>query len=84
MYARGDEVVVRGALACTVTRDGEVVGPHHPDGSPPYDVRRADNGRVTLYVPEPDAYVRHLTHARVPVDAAAHAPETGADHVRTQ
>ncbi|WP_405876890.1 DUF1918 domain-containing protein [Streptomyces sp. NBC_01136] len=22
---------------------------HHPDGSPPYDVRRADTGRVTLY-----------------------------------
>lgn len=37
-----------------------VVGPPHPDGSPPYDVRWADSGRVTLYFPGPDAYVRHL------------------------
>ncbi|GGW42184.1 hypothetical protein GCM10010503_18170 [Streptomyces lucensis JCM 4490] len=64
MRARvGDEIVVRGTTAGVVARDGEVVGLHHPDGSPPYDVRWAENGRVTLYFPGPDAHVRHLTHA---------------------
>ncbi|WP_308030989.1 DUF1918 domain-containing protein [Streptomyces sp. CoH27] len=61
MRARiGDEIVVRGITTGVVARDGEVVGHHHPDGGPPYDVRWADNGRVTLYFPGPDAYVRHL------------------------
>ncbi|MGW2459785.1 DUF1918 domain-containing protein [Streptomyces sp. NPDC001761] len=61
MRARvGDEIVVRGTTAGVVARDGEIVGPPHPDGSHPYDVRRADSGRVTLYFPGPDAYVRHL------------------------
>ncbi|MFE0385329.1 DUF1918 domain-containing protein [Streptomyces bungoensis] len=64
MRARvGDEIVVRGTSAGVVARDGEVVGLHHPDGSPPYDVRWAENGRVTLYFPGPDAFVRHLTSA---------------------
>ncbi|GGY88884.1 hypothetical protein GCM10010300_36240 [Streptomyces olivaceoviridis] len=38
----------------------EIVGLHHPDGSPPHDVRWADSGRVTLYGPGPDACIRHL------------------------
>ncbi|WP_369221163.1 DUF1918 domain-containing protein [Streptomyces sp. R39] len=62
MHARvGDEIVVRGTADGVVARDGEVVGVHHPDGSPPYDVRWADDGRVTLYFPGSDAFVRHLT-----------------------
>ncbi|MGW3449341.1 DUF1918 domain-containing protein [Streptomyces sp. NPDC001076] len=61
MHARvGDEIVVQGTTDGVVARDGEVVGLHHPDGSPPYDVRWADDGRVTLYFPGPDAHVRHL------------------------
>ncbi|MEU5439896.1 DUF1918 domain-containing protein [Streptomyces griseofuscus] len=61
MRARvGDEIVVRGTTAGVIARDGEIVGLHHPDGSPPYDVRWADSGRVTLYFPGPDAYIRHL------------------------
>ncbi|MEU6510308.1 DUF1918 domain-containing protein [Streptomyces sp. NPDC046942] len=55
----GDEIVVRGTTTGVVARYGEVVGLHHPDGGPPYDVRWADDGRVTLYFPGPDAYVRH-------------------------
>ncbi|MEU9386708.1 DUF1918 domain-containing protein [Streptomyces sp. NPDC048279] len=62
MRARvGDEIVVRGTRAGVVARDGEVVGLHHPDGSPPYDVRWSDSGRVTVYFPGPDSRVRHLT-----------------------
>lgn len=54
----GDEIVVRGTRAGVVAREGEIVGLHHQDGSPPYDVRWAEDGRVTLYFPGPDAYVR--------------------------
>ncbi|MFF7356397.1 DUF1918 domain-containing protein [Streptomyces filipinensis] len=63
----GDEIVVRGTTAGVIARDGEIVGLHHPDGSPPYDVRWADSGRVTLYFPGPDSCIRHLV--------------TGGDHV---
>ncbi|MFS4092979.1 DUF1918 domain-containing protein [Streptomyces sp. AF1A] len=37
----GDEIVVRGITARVGPRDGEIVGLPHPDGSPPYGVRRA-------------------------------------------
>ncbi|MEV5082287.1 DUF1918 domain-containing protein [Streptomyces sp. NPDC056159] len=68
MRARvGDEIVVRGTAAGVIAQDGEIVGLRHPDGGPPYDVRWADSGRVTLYFPGPDAYIRHLV--------------TGGDHV---
>jgi uncharacterized protein DUF1918 len=60
----GDEIVVRGTTGGVVTRDGEIVGVHHPDGSPPYDVRWSDTGHVTLYFPGPDSFVRHLSHPR--------------------
>ncbi|MGW7543159.1 DUF1918 domain-containing protein [Streptomyces sp. NPDC054770] len=88
MRARvGDEVVVRGTAAGVVARDGEVVGVHHPDGSPPYDVRWAEDGRVTLHFPGPDACIRHLTSAPHPVGMSARAssapgePMTGGGHV---
>ncbi|MFE0512718.1 DUF1918 domain-containing protein [Streptomyces sp. NPDC058964] len=65
MRARvGDEIVVRGTAAGVVARDGEIVALHHPDGSPPYDVRWAEDGRVTLYFPGPDSYIRHLSGVR--------------------
>ncbi|MEU7380948.1 MULTISPECIES: DUF1918 domain-containing protein [unclassified Streptomyces] len=61
MRARlGDEIVVRGTTAGVIARDGEIVGLRHPGGGPPYDVRWAESGRVTLYFPGPDAYIRHL------------------------
>ncbi|MET9450509.1 DUF1918 domain-containing protein [Streptomyces cinerochromogenes] len=63
--ARAREIVVRETTAGVVARDGLTVGLHHPDGSPPHDVRRADSGRVTF--PGPDACIRHLV--------------TGGDHV---
>ncbi|WP_234376939.1 DUF1918 domain-containing protein [Streptomyces sp. TP-A0356] len=62
----GDEIVVRGAAPGVIAREGEVVGVHHPDGSPPYEVCWSDSGRVTLYFPGPDAYVRHLAHTSTP------------------
>ncbi|GAB1333874.1 hypothetical protein ACE1SV_04640 [Streptomyces sp. E-15] len=56
----GGGIVVRGTSAGGIERDGEIVGLHHPDGSPPRDVRGADGGRVTPYFPGPDARIRHL------------------------
>ncbi|ALO98915.1 DNA-binding protein [Streptomyces hygroscopicus subsp. limoneus] len=71
MRARaGDEILVRGTTAGVIARDGEIVGLHHPDDSPPYDVRRADSGRVTLYFAGPDAHIRH--------------PVAGGDHARAR
>ncbi|MFJ9867550.1 DUF1918 domain-containing protein [Streptomyces sp. NPDC101165] len=80
MRARvGDEIVVRGTTAGVVARDGEVVALRHPDGSPPYDVRWAEDGRVTLYFPGPDACIRHLTPAPHPASTSAHAPSASGE-----
>ncbi|WP_078628959.1 DUF1918 domain-containing protein [Streptomyces sp. 142MFCol3.1] len=77
MHARvGDEIVVRGTAAGVVARDGEIVGLHRPDGSPPYDVRWAEDGRVSLYFPGPDAYIRHLTSEPHPANSPADASST--------
>ncbi|MFR9676927.1 DUF1918 domain-containing protein [Streptomyces sp. TR06-5] len=59
----GDQLVVESPKEGTAPRDGEVVGLHHDDGSPPYDVRWSDTGRTTLVFPGPDAHVRHLSAA---------------------
>ncbi|MFC9926433.1 DUF1918 domain-containing protein [Streptomyces sp. NPDC127190] len=66
----GDEIAVRGTTAGVIARDGEIVGLQHPDGRPPYGVRWADSGPVALYVPGPDACIRH--------------PVTGDGHVRAR
>ncbi|MFD5192803.1 DUF1918 domain-containing protein [Streptomyces sp. NPDC058357] len=55
----GDRLVVGSPATGADTRDGEIVGLHHADGTPPYDVRWSDNGRVTLVFPGPDARLRH-------------------------
>jgi hypothetical protein len=59
----GDRLVVRSQETGRVRRDGEIVGPHHPDGSPPYDVRWPDTGTVPLVFPGPDAHVTHPARA---------------------
>lgn len=62
----GGKIVVRGTAPGVIAREGEVVGVHHPDGTPPYDVRWEDTARVTLYFPGPDAYIKHLEPAPAP------------------
>lgn len=60
MYAHvGDRLVVESPYSGVTRRDGEIVGLHHDDGSPPYDVRWSDTGDVTLVFPGPDAHVDH-------------------------
>jgi hypothetical protein len=56
----GDRLVVGGATVGDEGRDGEIIGLRHADGSPPYEVRWSDTGRVTLVFPGPDAYVQHF------------------------
>ncbi|MFE4976621.1 DUF1918 domain-containing protein [Kitasatospora sp. NPDC056651] len=62
----GDRITVRGTHPNAARRDGEIVRLHHPDGSPPYDVRWFDDDRVTEYVPGPDARIHHA--GREPAD----------------
>ncbi|MQS17131.1 DUF1918 domain-containing protein [Streptomyces kaniharaensis] len=60
--AVGDRIIVQGTRPGAARRDGEIVGLHHPDGSPPYDVRWSDNDRVTEYFPGPDTRIHHYHH----------------------
>ncbi|NJP81877.1 DUF1918 domain-containing protein [Streptomyces sp. AA8] len=63
MHAQlGDHLIVESPATGATKRDGEVVGLHHADGTPPYDVRWSDTGRVTLVYPGPDAHVHHPEH----------------------
>ncbi|RKT09380.1 uncharacterized protein DUF1918 [Streptomyces sp. 1114.5] len=57
--AVGDRIIVQGTRPGAARRDGEIVGLRHPDGSPPYDVRWSEDGRVTEYFPGPDARIHH-------------------------
>ncbi|MER6984898.1 DUF1918 domain-containing protein, partial [Streptomyces carpinensis] len=67
MHAQlGDRLVVEGPAAGVVRRDGEIVGLHHDDGTPPYDVCWSDTGEVTLVFPGPDAHVDHSGHEEGP------------------
>ncbi|MFE3650649.1 DUF1918 domain-containing protein [Streptomyces sp. NPDC059101] len=56
----GDQLVVASPATGTTRRDGEVVGLHHEDGTPPYDVRWSDTDRISLFFPGPDTHIRHL------------------------
>ncbi|GJF24636.1 MULTISPECIES: pyridoxamine 5'-phosphate oxidase family protein [Streptomyces] len=60
MYAHlGDRLIIETPFNGVDRRDGEIVGLHHDDGTPPYDVRWSDSGDVTLVFPGPDARVQH-------------------------
>ncbi|MFI1727752.1 pyridoxamine 5'-phosphate oxidase family protein [Streptomyces acidicola] len=54
----GDRLVIESPVTGATRRDGEIVGLHHEDGTPPYDVRWSDTHEVTLVFPGPDAHVR--------------------------
>lgn len=58
----GDQLVVESPATGASRRDGEIVGLHHEDGTPPYDVHWSDTDQVTLVFPGPDAHIRHLEH----------------------
>ncbi|MGW7716166.1 pyridoxamine 5'-phosphate oxidase family protein [Streptomyces chartreusis] len=80
----GDQLVIESPATGAARRDGEIVGLHHEDGTPPYDVRWSDTDEVTLVFPGPDAHVRHLDHGPPGTDtseaqpASEAAPQAGA------
>ncbi|MFD8325527.1 DUF1918 domain-containing protein [Streptomyces lydicus] len=75
----GDQLVVESPATGAMRRDGEIIGLHHADGSPPYDVRWSDTDRVSVVFPGPDAHIRHLQHPAGPPapGAARTATDTG-------
>ncbi len=62
----GDWLIVESPTTGAARREGQVVALHHPDGSPPWDVRWTDTDRVSLVYPGPDAHVRHRSETRPP------------------
>ncbi|WP_328835181.1 DUF1918 domain-containing protein [Streptomyces europaeiscabiei] len=67
----GDQLVIERTTTGAARRDGEIVGLHHEDGTPPYDVRWSDTDEVTLVFPGPDAHIHQLEHGQ---PGSAHAP----------
>jgi len=53
----GDRLVLEGVHVGTPRRVGIIVGLHHQDGTPPYDVRWLDTGRETLVYPGSEGHV---------------------------
>ncbi|WP_051707677.1 MULTISPECIES: DUF1918 domain-containing protein [unclassified Streptomyces] len=58
----GDQLVVESTKSGATRRDGEIVGLHHGDGTPPYDVRWSGTDEVSVVFPGPDAHVHHARH----------------------
>ncbi|MEU9166657.1 pyridoxamine 5'-phosphate oxidase family protein [Streptomyces sp. NPDC048420] len=67
----GDQLVIERTTTGAAKRDGEIVGLHHEDGTPPYDVRWSDTDEVTLVFPGPDAHICPLEHGQ---PRSTHAP----------
>ncbi|QKW48624.1 pyridoxamine 5'-phosphate oxidase family protein [Streptomyces buecherae] len=55
----GDRLVIEAPATGAARREGEIVGLHHEDGTPPYEVRWSDTDEVSLVFPGPDAHVWH-------------------------
>ncbi|WP_432072762.1 pyridoxamine 5'-phosphate oxidase family protein [Streptomyces wuyuanensis] len=74
----GDQLVIESPATGGARRDGEIVGLHHADGTPPYDVRWSDTDEVTMVFPGPDAHVHHLEHlSAAPVPSGADVESAG-------
>lgn len=72
--AVGDHIIIKGTRPGTTRREGEIVALHHPDGSPPYNVRWPDTGHIAVFIPGPDAHVRHYPPPRTEDAPAPHTP----------
>jgi hypothetical protein len=58
----GDRIVIKGHHLGEPDRDGEVIGVHGPDGTPPFTVRWGDDGHESLFFPGSDASLQHFEH----------------------
>ncbi|MCX2924085.1 pyridoxamine 5'-phosphate oxidase family protein [Streptomyces sp. NEAU-W12] len=72
----GDHLVIESPVTGATRRDGEIVGLHHKDGTPPYDVRWSDTQAVTLVFPGPDAHILHPGHESATARDQSAAQET--------
>ena len=72
----GDQLVIERTTTGAAKRDGEIVGLHHEDGTPPYDVRWSDTDEVTLVFPGPDAHIHHLEHGQPGSTHTPSGPDT--------
>ncbi|MFI8071701.1 DUF1918 domain-containing protein [Streptomyces sp. NPDC086033] len=77
----GDQLVIERTTTGAAKRDGEIVGLHHEDGTPPYDVRWSDTDEVTLVFPGPDAHIHHLEHGQPGSIHAFSGPHTAEGNV---
>ena len=77
----GDQLVIERTTTGAAKRDGEIVGLHHEDGTPPYDVRWSDTDEVTLVFPGPDAHIHHLEHGQPGSIHASSGPRTAEGNV---
>ncbi len=59
----GDRLIIKGHHLGEPERDAEVLEVLGEDGEPPFRVRWADDGHVSLLFPGTDAAVEHLEHA---------------------
>jgi hypothetical protein len=73
----GDQLVIESQKTGATRRDGEIVGLHHEDGTPPYDVRWSDTDEVTLVFPGPDAHIRHVEHGQPGTTRGSSQPDRG-------
>lgn len=65
MQARvGDLLVIAGHRVGQHSHDAEILEVRGRDGSPPYLVRRSDDGRTVLLFPGSDAIVQHVRRTR--------------------
>ncbi|MFG2947986.1 pyridoxamine 5'-phosphate oxidase family protein [Streptomyces adustus] len=72
----GDRLVIENMTTEGTLRDGEIVGLHHEDGTPPYDVYWSDTGEVTLVFPGPDAHIHPIEQGQ-PAGARGPNPAGG-------
>lgn len=75
----GDQLVIESQKTGATRRDGEIVGLHHKDGTPPYDVRWSDTDEVTLVFPGPDAHIKPVEHRQPGTTRGSFRPDMGGE-----
>ncbi|MFI2031265.1 DUF1918 domain-containing protein [Streptomyces buecherae] len=75
----GDRLVIQAPATGATRREGEIVGLHHEDGTPPYEVRWSDTDEVSLVFPGPDAHVHHVGQDRQDAPEPRLSGEEGPD-----
>lgn len=59
----GDCLVAEGPSVGHGRRECVVLSVRHPDGTPPFEVKWTDTGKISVLFPGPDMHLRHPAHA---------------------